>query len=113
MNAFKVGHMNPECCDQFPIPTALTASLAVVAVAAPPAAMQRYARRPPPHVSMPLEPAVYQRHIPHGMRRFAARIARHLARSPAHGDVSKAMSDEIRQPRRAQARRSVGFEYWR
>ena len=68
-----------------------------------------------PHTSArPLEPAVYRRHTPHGTRRFAARVARRITRPPpAHGDVSKTISDEIRQPRRAQARRSVGLEYWR
>ena len=86
-------------------------SLGVAAGAALPAVAQCHARRLP-HVSVPLEPAVYQQHTPHGVRRFATRIARHLACSPARGDVSKAMSDEIHQPRRAQVRHSVGFKYW-
>ena len=38
---------------------------------------------------------------PHGTRRFAPRAAQHLVRSFAGGDISKVMSDEIRQPRRA------------
>ena len=63
MNAFKAGHMNSDCCDQFPTPTTLIVSLAVAASAAYPAAVQRHARRPP-HVSMPLEPAVYWQHTP-------------------------------------------------
>ena len=35
---------------------------------------------------------------PHSTRRFTTRITRHIARSPAHGDISKMISDEIRQP---------------
>ena len=112
MNAFKAGLINSQCCNHFPF-TRLTQCHWLSQLALYPYSSAA-SRAAPPHTSARLlEPAVYRQHTPHGTRRFAAHVARQLTPSPAHGDVSKTISNEIRQPRRTQAHRSIVLEYWR
>ena len=119
MNAFKTDYVNSQCSNHFSIHTALTVSLATTSrragsqLALHPLQRRSVTHGAPHTPARPFEPAVYQRHTPHGTRQFAAHVAQKLTRSPAHGDVSKTISDEIRQPRRAQARCSIVLEYWR
>ena len=57
--------------------------------------------RCPPHVSVPLNRRFTGGTRSRSARRFAPHATRHLVRSSVYGDVSKVMSDEIRQPCRA------------
>ena len=107
MNAFKTDYVNSRCCSHFPIHTVRTVSLAANSrragsqlVLHPFAVTQCHARCPP-HVSVPLNRRFTGGTRSHGARRFAPHATRHLVRLSACGDVSKVMSDEIRQPRRA------------
>ena len=107
MNAFKTDYVNSRCCSHFPIHTVRTVLLAANSrragsqlVLHP--SQWRSVTHGAPHTSAcPWTGCFTGGTRSRGTRWFAPHATRHLMRSSACGDVSKVMSDEIRQPRRA------------